>query len=157
MTSRMIPNMIICHLEQLLFSKYCCKMLYLEFAVKFSFQEHTRPPRIQEEKSGLDSRFPKSGLDLTRKYLLEQYLTSRKLREWPQKWPFYPFLEGKFGHSQKFLTVMFSANFGKNFFFLGFGMMGHNIFLGQKPGTAKLAKWLIKTMRSLTRKRCKEI
>ena len=98
MTSRMIPNMIICHFEQFLFTKHCSKKLYLEFAVKFSSQEHTRPPRIQEEKNGFDSRFLKSGLDLNRKQLPEQYLTSQKLREWPQTWLFYPFLEGKFGH-----------------------------------------------------------
>ena len=101
MTSRMIPNMIICHFEQFLFTKHCSKKLYLEFAVKFSSQEHTRPPRIQEEKNGFDSRFLKSGLDLNRKQLPEQYLTSQKLREWPQTWLFYPFLEGKFGHSKK--------------------------------------------------------
>ena len=47
-----------------LFTKHCSKKLYLEFAVKFSSQEHTRPPRIQEEKNGFDSRFPKSRLDL---------------------------------------------------------------------------------------------
>ena len=64
MTSRIIPNMIICHFEQFLFTKHCSKKLYLEFAVKFSSQEHTRPPRIQEEKNGFDSRFPKSRLDL---------------------------------------------------------------------------------------------
>ena len=67
MTSRMIPNMIIYHLEQFLFTKHCSKKLYLEFAVKFSSQEHTRPPRIQEEKKIFDSRFSKSGLGLTRK------------------------------------------------------------------------------------------
>ena len=67
LTSRLIPNMIICHLEQFLFTKHCSKKLYLEFAVKFSSQEHTRPPRIQEEKIGFDSRFPKSRLDLNRK------------------------------------------------------------------------------------------
>ena len=67
MTSRMIPNMIICHFEQFLFTKHCSKKLYLEFAVKFSSQEHTRPPRIQGEKTGFDSRFLKSGLDLNRK------------------------------------------------------------------------------------------
>ena len=64
MTSMMVPNMTVYHLEQLLFSKHCSKLLYLENAVKFSSQEHSRPPRIQEEKSGFDSRFPKSGLDL---------------------------------------------------------------------------------------------
>ena len=64
MTSMMVPNMIFDHLEQLLFSKHCSKQLYLENAVKFSSQEHSRPPRIQEEKSGFDSRFPKSRLDL---------------------------------------------------------------------------------------------
>ena len=66
-TPRLISNMIICHLEQFLFTKHCSKKLYLEFAVKFSSQEHTRPPRIQEEKIGFDSRFPKSRLDLNRK------------------------------------------------------------------------------------------
>ena len=64
MTSIMVPNMIFDHLEQLLFSKNCSKLLYLENAVKFSSQEHRRPPRIQEEKSGFDSRIPKSGCDL---------------------------------------------------------------------------------------------
>ena len=64
MTSIMVPNMIFDHLEQLLFSKHCSKLLYLENAVKFSSQEHTRPPRIQEEKSGFDSRFQKSSIDL---------------------------------------------------------------------------------------------
>ena len=64
MTSIMVPNMIFDHLEQLLFSKHCSKQLYLENAVKFSSQEHTRPPRIQEEKISFDSRFPKSRLDL---------------------------------------------------------------------------------------------
>ena len=64
MTSRMVPNLIICYFEQFLFSKCCSKWLYLEVEVKFSSQEHPRPPRIQEEESGFDSRFPKSGLDL---------------------------------------------------------------------------------------------
>ena len=64
LTSMMVPNMFFGHLEQLLFSKHCSKKLYLKNAVKFSSQEHTRPPRIQEEKSGFDSRFPKSRLDL---------------------------------------------------------------------------------------------
>ena len=64
MTSMMAPNMIFDHLEQLLFSKHCSKLLYLENVVKFYSQEHTYPPRIQEEKSGFDSRFPKSRLDL---------------------------------------------------------------------------------------------
>ena len=81
MTSMMVPNMFFGHLEQLLFSKQCSKKLYLEIPVKFSSQEHTRPPRIQEEKNGFDSRFPKSGLYLTRKKLSEHYLTSRKLTE----------------------------------------------------------------------------
>ena len=60
----MVPIIIICHLEQFLFSKLCSKVLYLEIVVKFSSQEHRRPPRIQEEKSGFDSRIPKSGCDL---------------------------------------------------------------------------------------------
>ena len=115
MTSIMVANIIFDHLEQLLFSKHCSKLLYLENAVKFSSQEHTRPPRIQEEKSGFDSRFPKSGYDLNRKQLPEQYLTSRKLREWPQTWPFYPLLEGEIIKngilvlrvSTKFLTKIF--------------------------------------------------
>ena len=60
MTSIMVPNMIFDHLEQLLFSKHCSKLLYLEFAVKFSSQEHTHPPRIQMEKFGFSSKFLKS-------------------------------------------------------------------------------------------------
>ena len=80
MTSIMVPNMIFDHLEELLFSKHCSKLLYLENAVKFSSQEHSRPPRIQEEKSGFDSRFPKSRLDLMGKLLQDQFLTSNKPR-----------------------------------------------------------------------------
>ena len=64
MTFIMVPNMNFDHLEQLLFSKHCSKQLYLDNVVKFSSQEHSCPPRIQEEKSGFDSRFPKSRLDL---------------------------------------------------------------------------------------------
>ena len=64
MTSMMVPNMFCSHLEQLLSSKH---RLYLEIAVKFSSQEHGRPPRIQEEKSGLDTKKSKSGLDFIRK------------------------------------------------------------------------------------------
>ena len=45
----MVPNIIIGHLEQFLFSSYCSKRLYFEIAVKFSFQEHAHPPRIQVE------------------------------------------------------------------------------------------------------------
>ena len=60
-------GMFFCHLEQLLFSKHWWKRLYLEIAVKFSSQEHGRPPRIQEEKSGLDTKKSKSGLDFIRK------------------------------------------------------------------------------------------
>ena len=60
----MVPVIIICHLKQFLSSKLCSKVLYLEIVVKFSSQEHRRPPRIQEEKSGFDSRIPKSGCDL---------------------------------------------------------------------------------------------
>ena len=67
MTSMMVPNMFLGHLEQLLFSKHCSKKLYLEIVVKFSSQEHGRPPRIQEEKSGLDTKNSKSRLDLDRK------------------------------------------------------------------------------------------
>ena len=100
MTSIMVPNMIFDHLEQLLFSKHCSKLLYLENAVKFSSQEHSRPPRIQEEKSGFDSRFPKSRLDLMGKQLQDQQLTSRK----PQRWPFSPILEGKMTQNLNSLT-----------------------------------------------------
>ena len=46
------------------FKEHCSKVLYLEIVVKFFSQEHRRPPRIQEEKSGFDSRIPKSGCDL---------------------------------------------------------------------------------------------
>ena len=60
-------NMFCSHLEQLLSSKHYSKRLYLEIVVKFSSQEHGRPPRIQEEKSGLDTKKSKSGLDLIRK------------------------------------------------------------------------------------------
>ena len=67
LTSMMVHKMLFGHLEQLLFSKHCSKKLYLENVVKFSSKEHTRPPRIQEEKSGFDSRFPNSRLDLIRK------------------------------------------------------------------------------------------
>ena len=61
MTSIMVPNMIFDHLEQLLFLKHCSKLLYLENAVKFSSQEHTRPPRIQEEKKVLTPNFQNLG------------------------------------------------------------------------------------------------
>ena len=61
---KMVPVIIICHLEQFLFSKHCSEWLYLKIAVKFSSQEHRRPPRIQEEKNGFDSRNPISGYDL---------------------------------------------------------------------------------------------
>ena len=64
LTFMMVSNMFLGNLEQLLFSKHCSKKLYLEIVVKFSSQEHRRPPRIQEEKSGFDSRIPKSGCDL---------------------------------------------------------------------------------------------
>ena len=67
MTSMMVPNMFFSHLEQLLSSIHCSKRLYLEIAVKFSSQEHGHPPRIQEEKSGLDTKKSKSGLDFIRK------------------------------------------------------------------------------------------
>ena len=67
MTSMMVPNMFFGHLEQLLFSKHWSKKLYLEIAVKFSSQEHGRPPRIQEEKSVLDTKMSKSRLDFNRK------------------------------------------------------------------------------------------
>ena len=72
MTSIMVPNMIFDHLEQLLFSKHCSKLLYLENAVKFSSQEHTHPPRIQVKKNGFDSIFPKSRSDLMGKWLQDQ-------------------------------------------------------------------------------------
>jgi len=55
LTFMMVPNM---------FLGNCSKKLYLKNAVKFSSQEHTCPPRIQEEKNGFDARFPKSRLDL---------------------------------------------------------------------------------------------
>ena len=58
-------------------------------------QEHTRPPRIQEENFGFNSRFPKSGYDLTLWKLWNHYLTSRKPRGRPQTWLLNPFLEGK--------------------------------------------------------------
>ena len=75
----MVPNIIIGHLEQLLFSSYCSTRLYFEIAVKFSFQEHARPPRIQVEKKIFDFRISKSGLVLNGKVLQNHYLTSRKL------------------------------------------------------------------------------
>ena len=62
---------------------------------KSSSQEHTRPPRIQEENFGFNSRFSKSGYDLTLWKLWNQYLTSRKPRGRPQTWLLNPFLEGK--------------------------------------------------------------
>ena len=91
----MVPVIIIWHLDQFLFSKHCSKVLYLEIVVKFSSQEHRHPPRIQEEKSGFDSRIPKSGCDLIYKCLLDFYLTSREPREGPPTWLRNPLLEGK--------------------------------------------------------------
>ena len=85
----MVPNIIIGHLEQFLFSSYCSKRLYFEIAVKFSFQEHARPPRIQVEKKVFDFRISKSGLVLNGKVLQNHYLTSRKLWGWPQTSPFF--------------------------------------------------------------------
>ena len=76
MTSMLVSNMFHSHSEQLLSSKHCSKLLsskhcskrlYLEIVMKFSSQEHGRPPRIQEEKSGLDTKKSKSGLDFIRK------------------------------------------------------------------------------------------
>ena len=61
LTSMMVPNMFFGHLEQLLFSKQCSKKLYLEIPVKFSSQEHTRPPRIQEENMVLTPDFQNLG------------------------------------------------------------------------------------------------
>merc|ERR1719422_585022 len=91
----MVSNMFLGNSEQLLPPKHCSKKLHLEIAVKFSSQEHTRPPRIQEEKNGFDSRLPKSRPDLMGKQLQDQHLTCRKLRNGPQTTPFQPFSEGK--------------------------------------------------------------
>ena len=118
LTFMMVSNMFLANLEQLLFSKHCSKKLYLEIAVKFSSQEHTRPPRIQEEKNGFDSRFPKSRLDLMGKQLQDQYLTCRKLRNGPQIMPFQPFLEGKLTQILYLCAVC------------GAWTQGHQIFFG---------------------------
>ena len=64
LTFMMVSNMFLGNLEQLLFSKHCSKKLYLEIAVKFSSQEHTRPPRIQEENFDFSSRYQIFGYDL---------------------------------------------------------------------------------------------
>ena len=61
MGPNMVPNIIIGNLEQLLFSSYCSKRLYFEITVKFSFQEHARPPRIQGKKKILTSEFQTLG------------------------------------------------------------------------------------------------
>ena len=117
MTSMMVPNMFFGHLEQLLFSKHCSKKLYFEIVVKFSSQEHGRPPRIQEEKSGLDTKNSKSRLDLDRKQLPTQYLTSRKLRNGPQIRLLQPILEGKLSKILKLCAVSGAWTQGpKNFF-----------------------------------------
>ena len=58
----MVPVIIICHLEQFLFSKLCSKVLYLEIVVKFSSQEHRHPPRIQEKKVVLTLEFQNLGV-----------------------------------------------------------------------------------------------
>ena len=67
MTSMMVPNMFFSHLEQLLSSIHCSKRLYLEIAVKFSSQEHGRPPRIQEEKVALTPKSQNLGYTLLEK------------------------------------------------------------------------------------------
>ena len=146
MTSMMVPNMFFGHLEQLLFSKHCSKKLYLEFVVKFSSQEHGRPPRIQEEKSGLDTKKSNSRLDLNRKQLPTQYWTSRKLRNGPEIMLFQPILEGNLTNISKLCAVMGAWTWGPENFFgtpqtylEAIGMVsrpGHqNTLLGQQiPG-----------------------
>ena len=42
-------------------------------------------------------------------------MTSRKPREWPQTWPFYPFLEGEIFKTQNPGTRLFHQIFWKNF------------------------------------------
>ena len=49
-------------------------------------------------------------------YIAEQYLTSEKLREWPQTWPFYPLLEGEIIKIRNFGTTMVHQILGKNFY-----------------------------------------
>ena len=117
MTSMMVPNMFFGHLEQLLFSKHWSKKLYLEIAVKFSSQEHGRPPRIQEEKSGLDTKKSKSRLDFDRKQLPTQYWTSKKLRNGPEIMLFQPILEGKFSNIFDKCAVCVAWTWGAQNFF----------------------------------------
>ena len=112
----MVPNIITGHWEQFLFSSYCSTRLYFEIAVKFSFQEHARPPRIQVEKKIFDSRFSKSGLVLKWKVVQNHYLTSRKLWGWPQTWPFLPFLEGEMGQNWNIWTLFSNTPRGPKLF-----------------------------------------
>ena len=138
------------HLEQLLSWKQYSKRLYLEIAVKFSSQEHTRPPRIQEEKIGFDSKFPKSRLDLMGKLLQDQFLTSNKPRGWPQIWLLNPILEGEMRWSQNFSAGADNARWGQNFFFPGFVIIIPNFWNGFQPGSATFEKWSLNSIRSLT-------
>ena len=70
-------------------------MFYLDFAVKFSSQEYTCPPRIQEENFDFSSKYQIFGYDLTSGKLWNHYLTSKKLRGRPPTWLLNPLLEGK--------------------------------------------------------------
>ena len=146
----MIPNMLFGHLEQLLSWKQYSKRLYLEIVVKFSSQEDTRPPRIQEEKIGFDSKFPKSRLDLMGKLLQDQFSTSNKPRGWPQIWLLNPILEGEMRWSQNWSTGADNARWGQKIVFPGFIIILPNFWNGFQPGSATFEKWSLNSIRSLT-------
>ena len=85
---------------------------------KSSSQEHTRPPRIQEENFGFDSRYPISGYDLTWEVLWNHYLTSRKPCGRPQTLLLNPLLEGKMEKKVGSLTGWFHCSDWAQFFFV---------------------------------------
>merc|ERR1719394_2360791 len=91
----MAPSMIIYYPKQPLFSKPCSRWPYQEIAAKLSSQEHTRPPRIQEENFDFSSRYQTFGHDLISGKLRNHHLTSKKLRGRPPAWLPNPPLEGK--------------------------------------------------------------
>ena len=156
MTSMMVPNMFFSHLEQLLSSIHCSKRLYLEIAVKFSSQEHGRPPRIQEEKSGLDTKKSKSRLDFNRKQLPTQYWTSKKLRNGPEIMLFQPILEGKFSNIFDECAVSGAWTWAPKIFWDTLDIFG-SLWNDLQAGTLEHPGWPIDTSSPLSIKSSKLI
>ena len=112
----------------------------MKIAVKFSSQEDTRPPRIQEEKIGFDSKFLKSRLV----YRLDGKIAPGPVVDLQEAQNINSNMSSKPNFRMGNEVIMEISRWD------GQRAQGPNFWNGFQPGSATFEKWSLNSIRSLT-------